>query len=302
VRDLREFGRDSLAGTRFQFDVRSAGLLRPTLSVPAYVGHVPQDGIAPIYNYFDRSRGGVYYSQRVSRRQCKDFRGGRLTYDEHDGTDFVCPIGTELVAPAPGIVVMIRHRWLRGGLTVAVDHGGGIVSHATHCARALVEIGQPVVRGETIALSGAAGIDLVQFFPLVPPHIHFMVWRDGVPIDPYRRNDEPDESGTWASRNDPRPMEPISGERPTAEDGAIDRRALDEASAACRDATIRHELVRVSGNALATAALLEDALHHDRWAWPSGYVPPRLRVRAGGRKVRMRLPLGGDYVGAKPGS
>lgn len=39
---------------RFQFGLSSLGLLRPDLSFPAYLGLVPDDGLAPIYNLFDR--------------------------------------------------------------------------------------------------------------------------------------------------------------------------------------------------------------------------------------------------------
>ena len=91
--------------------------------MPAYRGLVPEDGRAPIFNLFDRVGGGWSFTQRVTRRAVRDYRGGRLSYDEHDGTDFVCPVGTPLVAAAPGQVVLIRDRWLRGGLTIAVDHG-----------------------------------------------------------------------------------------------------------------------------------------------------------------------------------
>src|SRR4051794_1760601 len=67
-RDLAEVARGTFEGTRFQVDVRSAGLLRPDLSLAAYAGLIPRDGRAPIFNLFDRVGGGRHYSQRVSRR------------------------------------------------------------------------------------------------------------------------------------------------------------------------------------------------------------------------------------------
>jgi murein DD-endopeptidase MepM/ murein hydrolase activator NlpD len=299
--DMGEVVRDYLGRRRFQFDVRSAGLLRPALSVPTYLGRTPSDGLAPIYNLFDRRGGGRNYSQRVSRRTCQDFRGGRLSYDEHDGTDFVCPVGTELVAPAPGRVVMIRDRWLRGGLTVAVDHGAGVVTHATHCAKSLVSLGQTVRRGEAIALSGAAGYDLVQFFPWVPPHIHFLVWRDGVPVDPFRRPDEADENGSWMERNEPKPVPALKDEPWKVDAGAIDPAALERASSACIDERIRAELGKVASDVHGWVALLEDALHHDRLAWPKDYVAPKLRTNSSGT-VRLTLPLPAhSYQGSRFG-
>jgi murein DD-endopeptidase MepM/ murein hydrolase activator NlpD len=188
--DLGEVVRDGLKGRRFQFDVRSAGLLRPRLSLPAYLGVMPEDGLAPVFNLFDRVGGGRRFTQRVSRSTLRDFRGGRLSYDEHDGTDLVCPIGTPIAAAAPGVVVMVRDRWLRGGLTVAVDHGHGVITQYTHCSRAVREPGEVVRRGDVVALSGAAGYDMVQFFPWIPPHVHFMVYVDGMPVDPFLSDGE----------------------------------------------------------------------------------------------------------------
>ena len=41
---------------------------------------------------------GTSYEVTVTRRRMRDWRGGRLSYDEHDGTDFVCPPGSPLCA------------------------------------------------------------------------------------------------------------------------------------------------------------------------------------------------------------
>jgi len=153
-------------GSGFQVGLSSLGFIRPDISIPTYWGKRPVSGLAPIYHCFDRVDGGKNYSQRVTRKTSKDFRGRSLTYDEHDGVDFVCPIGTELVAAAPGHVVMIRDTWLRGGLTIGVDHGDGFVTQYTHCWKSLVSLGQEVKRGEPVALSGASGLDMTLFFSL----------------------------------------------------------------------------------------------------------------------------------------
>jgi murein DD-endopeptidase MepM/ murein hydrolase activator NlpD len=106
---------------RFQLGISSIGLLRPSQSLPAYLSWTKANGLTPIYNYFDRTGGGKYFSQRVTRANIQDFRrlsvGQSNSYDEHDGVDFVAPIGTPLVASAPGRVAMVRFNWLRGGTT-----------------------------------------------------------------------------------------------------------------------------------------------------------------------------------------
>jgi murein DD-endopeptidase MepM/ murein hydrolase activator NlpD len=306
ARDLVEVVVGVLDRSRFQLDLRSIGLLRPDLSLPAYAAFVPDDGLAPVYNLFDRVGGGSWYSQRVSRKRARDFRGGRLSYDEHDGTDFVCPIGTPLCAAAPGTVVMIRDRWLRGGLTVAVDHGEGVVTQYTHCSQALVPVGEAVVRGQPVALSGAAGLDLVQFFPWIPPHIHFMVYIDGCPVDPFIAPGDSPRPGTWAHGNTPRPSGPLPGDRTRPRPSPVDEARIAEIAAACTDDDIAAEIEACAGVLPRLAALLEDALAHDAWAWPRSYVgrtvrpdptPERLEQAS---RVRITLPLPeGSYRGVR---
>ena len=311
ARDLGEVARGSFGRGRFQFDVRSAGLLRPDLSLAAYAGFVPSDGRAPIFNLFDRVGGGVRYTQRVSRRTARDFRGGRLSYDEHDGTDLVCPIGTPLVAAAPGTVVMIRDRWLRGGLTLAVDHGHGIVTQYTHCAKAIAALGAVVKRGEPIAISGAAGFDMVQFFPWIPPHVHFMVYVDGAPVDPFLAQGEARRPGIWLDPADPAPSGPRPEDPESPMLSAVDDDAIAHATERCTDARIRGELSAIvaafpPGSAIVKAclaALLEDALAHDSWAWPSGDRIGGVRAPsdpARASKIAITVPLPADaYTGIR---
>lgn len=297
ARDVGEVVVGVLDRSRFQFDLRSVGLLRPDLSLPAYVALVPDDGLAPIYNLFDRVGGGSWYSQRVSRGRARDFRGGRLSYDEHDGTDFVCPIGTPLCAAAPGTVVMIRDRWLRGGLTLAIDHGEGVVTQYTHCSQALVPVGEGVVRGQPIALSGAAGLDLVQFFPWVPPHIHFMVYVDGRPVDPFIAPGDAPRPGTWAHGNSPAPSGPLPDDRTRPPSSPVDEARLFEIAAACTDEHITAEIEACASSPLRLAALLEDALTHDAWAWPRSFAGRTVRPdptperTARASRIRITLPL-----------
>jgi hypothetical protein len=304
ARDLGEVLRGALGGTRFQVGARSAGLIRPDLSLPAYAGLVPTDGRAPIFNLFDRVGGGLRYTQRVTRARARDFRGGRLSYDEHDGTDFVCPVGTPLVAAAPGTVVMIRDRWLRGGLTVAVDHGQGVVTQYTHCAKATAPLGTVVRRGDPIALSGAAGLDMVQFFPWIPPHVHFMVYVGGAPVDPFLAANDAPRTGTWLDTNDPRPSGPLDDDPSAPAPSEVDDAAIASAIAGCTDPRIRAELTACGGSKERLAALLEDALAHDAWAWPAGVPVATVRpARDGAREnVALTLPLPREaYVGARFG-
>ena len=290
---------------RYLFDLGSVGLLRPSLALPAYLGLLPSSGTAPIYNFFDRTGGGRGWRGAVTRRRQRDWRGGTLAYDEHDGTDFVCPPGTPVVAAAPGIVVAVRDNWLRGGLTACVDHGHGVVTQYTHLTSVVAELGQPVTRGEVIALSGVSGLDIAQFFPLVPPHLHFMVWVDGVPVDPYLQDGETRRAGTWVERNDPRAVAaPIDGDpSPSTIRVEIDRHALESVVGACLDARVRSEIAAAPNDA-ARVAIVEDSLHHESPAWPATLSPGRARLRRlrqDPAEVRLSLPLTAElYRDAAP--
>jgi len=295
-RDYFEVARHTLKRDRYTFGLSSSGLLRPELSLPAYLGFMRDDGLAPIYNLFDRQRGAQHYGQRVTRRSQRDFRGGRLSYDEHNGTDLVCPIGTPLCAAAPGTVVLHRDRFLRGGLTVAVDHGHGVITQYTHCSRASAAVGQRVARGEVVALSGAAGIDLVNFVPLVPPHIHFMVWVDGVPCDPFLAAGEQARPGIWRDVNDPRPSGPLQDDvAPPLSD--VDRDRLWQIADTCSDDQINVEIDRCKSDLPQLAALIEDATFHDEFAFPAELRLQNLRGPqtaerlARAARIKLTLPL-----------
>jgi murein DD-endopeptidase MepM/ murein hydrolase activator NlpD len=286
---------------RFGVGVSSLGLLRPDLSLPAYAGLLPRDGMAPIFNLFDRVGGGAGYRARVTRESARDHRGGRLTYDEHDGTDFVCPPGTPLGCAAPGVLVALRDDWLRGGLTAIVDHGEGVVTQYTHLSAPVAEVGQPLARGETVALAGMAGLDMAHAFPWVPPHVHFMVWLDGRPVDPYLAPGEAPRAGSWMDPAAPRPSGPLADDPapPRAERIAIDEGAVEALLGRCRSPEVRAEIERAP-SAAARAAIAEDSLHHQRFAWAPDTFGTRLRPRGDGSRVRLTLPLPrSDYRGAR---
>lgn len=302
LRDLATVVAHLPSGERFALSPSTAGLFRPDLALPAYAGLVPRDGLSPIFNLFDRVGGGRRYRSAVTRDTARDYRGGRLSYDEHDGTDFVCPPGTPLACAAPGVLVATREDWLRGGLTACVDHGDGVVTQYTHLSAMVAEIGQPLARGETVALSGSAGLDMLSGFPWVPPHVHFMVWIDGRPVDPFVAPGEPARAGTWLHGDGPKPL---AGPRkddpapPGIRDIAVDQRALEVLIERCLSPQIREEVERAPSDA-ARVAICEDSLHHDRHAWPEEMQGVALRPPGEAVRVKLTLPLPASvYCGAR---
>jgi murein DD-endopeptidase MepM/ murein hydrolase activator NlpD len=94
----------------------------------------------------------------------------------HEGIDVPAPVGTPIVAPARGRVVAAG-RQSGYGLRVEIDHGFGITTLFAHASRVMVQVGQEVERGETIAQVGATGL-------ATSPHLHYEVRRHGIPVNP----------------------------------------------------------------------------------------------------------------------
>ena len=185
-----------------RFDTSSLHMLTPRLSVPTWAGRRVLGRRIPLLNLFNRTQTPVEEGWSVRVTQGRDFRGRRLTYDSHNGTDFVVPPGTVTVAAAAGRVASIRQEWNRGGLKIYLDHGGGLWTSHNHLGRALVAVGDPVRCGQPVALTAYSGIDGLVGFPWLAPHVHYNVILGGVLTDPFG---EPGEPSLWAARNDPRP-------------------------------------------------------------------------------------------------
>jgi murein DD-endopeptidase MepM/ murein hydrolase activator NlpD len=102
--------------------------------------------------------------------------GGEKSPQYHPGMDIAAPRNTPVYAAAGGIVDVSRFDEAYGWV-VEVDHGYGIRSVYGHNTRNLVNVGDRVARGKTIAFVGSTGQSSA-------PHLHFEVRENGVPVDP----------------------------------------------------------------------------------------------------------------------
>ncbi len=97
----------------------------------------------------------------------------------HRGIDIAAPIGTPIVAIAPGRVAFVGHR--RGfGRLVEIAHTGGWLSRYAHASVTVVSFGQVVHGGQLIAKVGATG-------RATGPHLHLEIrqaekWVDPLPL------------------------------------------------------------------------------------------------------------------------
>ncbi len=97
---------------------------------------------------------------------------GRRWGRPHKGIDIAAPIGTPILAAAPGEVVSAG--WNSGGYgnLVKVRHADGSLTLYAHNSRILVRRGQQVEQGQQIAEMGSTGFS-------TGPHLHFEVHPNG---------------------------------------------------------------------------------------------------------------------------
>jgi hypothetical protein len=160
-----------------------------------------------ISNLFNHTPTPIEKGWSVAKTQTKDFRGRQLTYNSHNGTDFAIPVGSKVCTAAPGVVVAIQSQFNRGGLKIFIDHGDGLMTCYAHLARSLVNEGDILDRGHIIALSGYSGIDGMMTFPFGIPHIHFNVWHNSLPTDPFPFENH---ASLWRNGETPHPHNQIT--------------------------------------------------------------------------------------------
>ncbi|MFO1426987.1 MAG: M23 family metallopeptidase [Steroidobacteraceae bacterium] len=94
----------------------------------------------------------------------------------HKGLDFAGTLGADVISVGAGVVTFVGDRSGYGHV-VEVTHGDGYTTLYAHNAENLVELGQTVARGQTLAHMGSTGRS-------TGPHVHFEVQRGGRAVNP----------------------------------------------------------------------------------------------------------------------
>jgi len=138
-------------------------------------GEAVQRSAAPIL--------GARLSSVFGRRNHPVLGGVRM----HTGIDYAAPVGTEVSATGAGHVVFAGT--IRGyGLTIDIDHGGGVVTRYAHLSEIAEDVreGTRVKAGDSIGAVGATGL-------VSGPNLHYEVRVDGRPVDPTDREALPEQ-------------------------------------------------------------------------------------------------------------
>lgn len=94
----------------------------------------------------------------------------------HGGIDIAAPEGTDILAPAGGIVLETGDYFFNGNC-VFIDHGLGLQTFYAHMSRIDVQPGDSVAAGEVIGAVGETG-------RVTGPHLHWSVGLNGTWVNP----------------------------------------------------------------------------------------------------------------------
>lgn len=163
------------------------------------IGQVPKQTVEVPPQWWARREGelGQIGAARLISRADADWEGGfiwpargRITgvygsqrfYNgspgaPHWGVDIAAPVGTPVVAPAPGVVTLAATNFLMEGGLVIIDHGYGLSSNLLHLSAVDVTLGQKVVAGQRIGAIGATG-------RATGPHVDWRLNYGAIRVDP----------------------------------------------------------------------------------------------------------------------
>jgi murein DD-endopeptidase MepM/ murein hydrolase activator NlpD len=91
---------------------------------------------------------GVYGSQRILNGEPRQ---------PHYGVDIAAPVGTPVLAPADGVIVLAEKDLYYTGGTIMIDHGHGLTSTLMHMSSVDVAVGRRVRQGDPVGAIGATG-------------------------------------------------------------------------------------------------------------------------------------------------
>ncbi|MGD0192352.1 MAG: M23 family metallopeptidase [Rhizomicrobium sp.] len=169
-----------------QYEIqRITGLPEKMVTLPPDVLERRKKEIAQIAEARKRVTDATWYAEPfdwpIAGIVSDPYGGQRILNGEprapHLAIDIAAPAGTQIRAPAPGVVSLAGPDfYLEGGLTI-LDHGQGVSTCYLHQSKQLVKVGDKVARGDVIGLVGMTG-------RATGPHLHWGLNWFQVALDP----------------------------------------------------------------------------------------------------------------------
>ncbi len=97
----------------------------------------------------------------------------------HTGIDIAVEPGTNIIAAAAGVVTEIKEVSPEN-YSVTISHGDGWRTIYSSLTKVIVTVGQPIIKGVIIGISGNAGCDSKT------PSFHFGIYHNLRPVDPQK--------------------------------------------------------------------------------------------------------------------
>ena len=94
----------------------------------------------------------------------------------HMGLDIRGAVGTPIVAPKKGRVVLAENHFYSGNIVI-LDHGGGLFTSFSHLNSFSVKVGDIINQGQEFSYVGSTG-------RVTGPHLHWVVYLNGNRINP----------------------------------------------------------------------------------------------------------------------
>ena len=154
---------------------------------PIYAFEFETDTINHVREYFDETgknlRGAFLKApvkfSKISSRYNLTRRIAYYGYQlrPHRGTDFVAPIGSEILATANGTVIESGRRG-GNGIYVKIKHNDTYSTQYLHMQKRNVHVGDYVRQGDIIGWVGMTG-------NTSGPHVCYRFWKNGKEVDPF---------------------------------------------------------------------------------------------------------------------
>jgi murein DD-endopeptidase MepM/ murein hydrolase activator NlpD len=104
-----------------------------------------------------------------------------LDRPDHNGMDFMTPVGTPVMSPWAGEVTNVNWNQRFNGDCVEVTYADGLSAKFLHLSAVQVQVGQRIPAGQVVGLSGNTGRS-------TGPHLHYELRRGQQVVDPVTRH------------------------------------------------------------------------------------------------------------------